>query len=150
MTCIIYKYTCTQIYTGKQKQKQNKNHKQIEKLLYLHGKFNTCQLLFIGESKITSLLFCPNAVFFCFGSFSLSAPEHRDLICSWIFQEDKMCVVRLPVTLPLVISEPAGQFQQEVQNRGEIPQLLPLWTEMLRSDLIQRRFSCSREPLLYG
>lgn len=76
----------------------------------MYGKFNTCQLSFIRDSKITRLMFCPNALFFCFGSFGLMAPEYRDLFLSQVFYEGKVYAVRLPVTLPLVISEPAGQF----------------------------------------
>lgn len=58
---------------------------QTNREVNLHGKFNTCQLLFIRDSKITSLLFCPNALFFCFGSFGLMPPEHWGLFLSQIF-----------------------------------------------------------------
>lgn len=63
----------------------------------LHDKFNTCQLLFITDSKITSLLFCPNALFFCFGSFCLMSPEHWSLFLSHVSSEGKVYAVRLSV-----------------------------------------------------
>lgn len=75
---IIYKCTFRQIYTGKE------NPNQTNREVNLHGKFNICQPLLIRDRKITSLLFCPNALFFYFGSFGLMAPEHWSLFLSQV------------------------------------------------------------------
>lgn len=56
-----------------------KSPNQTSREVNLHGKLNTCQLLFIRDSKITSPLFCPNALFFYFGSCGLMSPEHWSL-----------------------------------------------------------------------
>lgn len=55
--------------------------KQTEKLICMVSSI-PANWFFIRDSKITSPLFCPNSLFFCFGSFGLMAPERWSFFLS--------------------------------------------------------------------